>query len=192
MQMLCSHMLGNDGQHMPCRWKEDFHKWLNCIRRRTVIDYIYICSNMLTSLVCCRLAKQVAIYYGEIRSMLSQPPLNQHFDKSWLCHTGVKATLYEAEVQNQAAMALHAEQEIGSETARIKVPLPACMKVLICIIAEANSSKSPAIKIGAIHQVVNTSDREFFQRREVISSHSPSFHTCLLSRPVHLSNLTTW
>ena len=63
----------------------------------------------------------MAVYYGEIRVLLSSHPLNQHFDKTWLSHTGVKAILYEAEVQNQAAIALHAEQEIGPETARIKV-----------------------------------------------------------------------
>ena len=53
--------------------------------------------------------------------MLSNPPLNQHFDRSWLSHVSVKATLYEAETQNQAAIGLHAEQEVAPEIARIKV-----------------------------------------------------------------------
>lgn len=56
--------------------------------------------------------------------MLSNPPLNQHFDRSWLSHVSVKATLYEAETQNQAAIGLHAEQEVAPEIARIKVELP--------------------------------------------------------------------
>ena len=55
--------------------------------------------------------------------MLSNPPLNQHFDRSWLSHVAVKATLYEAETQNQAAIGLHAEQEVAPEIARIKVRL---------------------------------------------------------------------
>ena len=53
--------------------------------------------------------------------MLGQPPLAQHFDRSWLSHTCVKATLYEAETQNQAAISLHSEQEVASEISRIKV-----------------------------------------------------------------------
>ena len=52
--------------------------------------------------------------------MLSNQPLSAHFDRSWFSHTAVKATLYEAETQAQAAAGLHAEQEVAPEIARIK------------------------------------------------------------------------
>ena len=54
----------------------------------------------------CRLAKQAALYYTECSRLLSSPPLNQHFDRSWLAHALVKSQLYEVEstVQNSAAL----------------------------------------------------------------------------------------
>lgn len=67
--------------------------------------------------------------------MLSNLPLSQHFDRSWYSHATVKATLYEAETQSQAAVALHAEQEVAPEIARIKACIPA--------------SPSPTIFLGA-------------------------------------------
>ena len=67
-----------------------------------------------------RLAKQVAAFYQDVRGMLSGLPLSQHFDRSWYSHATVKATLYEAETQSQAAIGLHAEQEVAPEISRIK------------------------------------------------------------------------
>lgn len=67
-----------------------------------------------------RLAKQAASFYQDVKGLLSCPPLSQHFDRSWISHATVKATLYEAETQSQAAIGLHAEQEVAPEIARIK------------------------------------------------------------------------
>lgn len=69
----------------------------------------------------CRLAKQVAAYYQEVKAMLGGAPLTSHLDRSWYIHISVKAGLYEAETQAQAAAGLHAEQEVAPEIARIKV-----------------------------------------------------------------------
>ncbi|KAL4420092.1 hypothetical protein ABPG77_000573 [Micractinium sp. CCAP 211/92] len=53
-----------------------------------------------------RLAKQAAVYYRECAALLNAPPLNQHFDRSWLAHATVKSLLYDVEgtVQNSAAL----------------------------------------------------------------------------------------
>eukprot|EP00887_Chlorella_sp_A99_P006063 scaffold22.g6063.t1 len=52
------------------------------------------------------LAKQASLFYTECSRLLSSPPLNQHFDRSWLAHATVKSQLYDVEsiVQNSAAL----------------------------------------------------------------------------------------
>lgn len=46
---------------------------------------------------CCRIAKQVSIFYNDVSRALDRAPLNTHFDKSWPTHTTAKTQLYEAE-----------------------------------------------------------------------------------------------
>ncbi|KAK9820581.1 hypothetical protein WJX72_011897 [[Myrmecia] bisecta] len=67
-----------------------------------------------------RLCKQVAVFYDDVLRALNQFPLNQHFDKSWTLHVSVKAVLYAAEAEIQAAAGLHAQEEIAPEIARLK------------------------------------------------------------------------
>ena len=72
----------------------------------------------------CRLAKQVSVFYEDVRRLLSAFPLNQHFDKSWLAHVTVKSLLYEVESMAQSATAVRAAEEVSGcaqEIARLKV-----------------------------------------------------------------------
>lgn len=61
------------------------------------------------------------MYYGDVASVLPQYPLSQHFDRSWTAHVSVKASLYEAESQMQAAAAQRAEDNVNVEITRLKV-----------------------------------------------------------------------
>lgn len=75
--------------------------------------YICICA--------CRLAKQVSVYYEEVHRLLMVQPLASHFDKSWTAHVAVKLSLYDLEAQMQSAEALHADDDIAPEIARLRV-----------------------------------------------------------------------
>lgn len=73
-----------------------------------------------------RLAKQAATYYDECARLLSNPPLNQHFDRSWLSHATVKCQLYEAEAMAQSGAAFSASQDVdgvAKEIARLRAVL---------------------------------------------------------------------
>ena len=61
------------------------------------------------------------MYYDDVASVLPHYPLSQHFDRSWTAHVAVKAGLYEAESQMQAAAAQRAEDNVNVEITRLKV-----------------------------------------------------------------------
>ncbi|CAL8461578.1 g1109 [Coccomyxa elongata] len=67
-----------------------------------------------------RLSRQVSMYYDDVASVLPHYPLSQHFDRSWTAHVAVKAALYEAESQMQAAAAQRAEDNVNVEITRLK------------------------------------------------------------------------
>lgn len=72
----------------------------------------------------------MSAFYAEVLRLLSSPPLNQHFDKSWTAHVQVKETLYDVESQLQQAAQLHKDDDIAPEIARLKViQLP---RTLLC------------------------------------------------------------
>lgn len=71
-----------------------------------------------------RLAKQIAIYYDECSRLLTNKPLNEHFDKSWQAHATVKSLLYhlEADLQNAAALRMEDDLKgVANEISRLKV-----------------------------------------------------------------------
>lgn len=80
----------------------------------------------VTSTADCRLTKQVSAFYDDVLRLLSNAPLNAHFDKSWTSHVQVKATLYDVESQIQQSAQLHKDDDIAPEIARLKVPVFSC------------------------------------------------------------------
>ena len=78
-----------------------------------------------------RLTKQVSAFYDDVLRLLSNAPLNAHFDKSWTSHVQVKATLYEVESQIQQSAQSHKDDDIAPEIARLKV-LTAAQSTLHC------------------------------------------------------------
>ena len=71
----------------------------------------------------CRIARQVGTLYSEVAAGMLCPPLAQHFDRSWSDHVAVKFALYEVQALLDSAAALHADDKIGAEIARLKVHL---------------------------------------------------------------------
>ena len=63
----------------------------------------------------------MSLLYSEVAAALAAPPLSAHFDRSWGNHIGVKAGVYEAQATLEAAAALHADDKIGAEIARLRV-----------------------------------------------------------------------
>eukprot|EP00850_Spirogloea_muscicola_P014537 SM000105S13882 [mRNA] locus=s105:279655:285368:- [translate_table: standard] len=71
-------------------------------------------------ILCSKVAKQVGMYYEEAYAALLLPPLNQHFDRTWLNHVQLKAAQFHAEAYFRVALDLHAQENIAEEIARLK------------------------------------------------------------------------
>ncbi|KAI9115780.1 hypothetical protein K1719_013449 [Acacia pycnantha] len=66
-------------------------------------------------------ASSLGLYYEEALAALKVAPLNQHFDKSWLAHVQLKATLFFREACYRYGLKLHEKEEIAEEIARLKI-----------------------------------------------------------------------
>ncbi|KAF8390062.1 hypothetical protein HHK36_024583 [Tetracentron sinense] len=70
--------------------------------------------------VCAKISRQVGLYYEEAFAALNVAPLNQHFEKTWISHVQLKATLFYAEACYRYSLELHEKEEIAEEIARLK------------------------------------------------------------------------
>uniref|UniRef100_A0A0D3F815 AP2/ERF domain-containing protein n=1 Tax=Oryza barthii TaxID=65489 RepID=A0A0D3F815_9ORYZ len=73
-----------------------------------------------SSAACSKVAKQAALYYEEAYASLVIPPLQNHFERSWVAHILLKAALFNAEASYRYAIELHEKTEIGEEIARLQ------------------------------------------------------------------------
>ncbi|XP_047340914.1 vacuolar-sorting protein BRO1-like [Impatiens glandulifera] len=73
-----------------------------------------------TPSVCAKISRQVGIYYEEALGALNVAPLNQHFDKSWISHVQLKASIFYAEACYRYGIELHEKEEIAEEISRLK------------------------------------------------------------------------
>lgn len=71
-------------------------------------------------LLCSKVAKQVGSFYEEAYAALVLPPLNQHFDRTWVAHVQLKSAQFIAESCYRAALDLHEKENIPEEIARLK------------------------------------------------------------------------
>ncbi|KAJ7552040.1 hypothetical protein O6H91_06G039700 [Diphasiastrum complanatum] len=72
------------------------------------------------SSLCSKVAKQVGLYYEEAYAALILPPLNQHFDRTWIAHVQLKAAQFHAEACYRVALQLHDQENVAEEIARLK------------------------------------------------------------------------
>ncbi|CAK9200542.1 unnamed protein product [Sphagnum troendelagicum] len=72
------------------------------------------------SSICSKVAKQVGLFYEEALAALVLPPLNQHFDRTWVAHVQLKAAQFNAEACYRAGLELHEKENIAEEIARLK------------------------------------------------------------------------
>ncbi|KAK4373333.1 hypothetical protein RND71_008717 [Anisodus tanguticus] len=70
--------------------------------------------------VCSKISRQVGLFYEEALAALNVAPLNQHFDKTWLAHVQLKASLFYGEACYRYSLELHDKEEIAEEIARLK------------------------------------------------------------------------
>ncbi|KAF6168949.1 hypothetical protein GIB67_038446 [Kingdonia uniflora] len=70
--------------------------------------------------LCAKVSRQVGLYYEEALTALSVASLNQNFDRNWISHVQLKASLYYAEACYRYGMELHEKEEIAEEIARLK------------------------------------------------------------------------
>ncbi|XP_064944989.1 vacuolar-sorting protein BRO1-like [Musa acuminata AAA Group] len=75
--------------------------------------------------ICSKVARQVGLYYEETYAALNAPPLNQHFDRTWISHVQLKAAQYYAEACYRYSMDLHEREEIAEEITRLKIGISA-------------------------------------------------------------------
>ncbi|XP_068643258.1 vacuolar-sorting protein BRO1-like [Aristolochia californica] len=70
--------------------------------------------------LCSKVARQVGLFYEEAYAALSIPPLNQHFDRTWISHVQLKAAQFFSEASYRYGLDLHNKDEIAEEIARLK------------------------------------------------------------------------
>ncbi|KAG9448896.1 hypothetical protein H6P81_008861 [Aristolochia fimbriata] len=70
--------------------------------------------------LCSKVARQVGLFYEEAHAALSVPPLNQHFDRTWISHVQLKAAQFFSEASYRYGLELHSKDEIAEEIARLK------------------------------------------------------------------------
>lgn len=75
--------------------------------------------------VCSKVARQAALYYEEAYAALVAPPLQNHFERSWVSHIQLKAALFNAEACYRYTIELHGKTEIGEEISRLQVGIKA-------------------------------------------------------------------
>ncbi|CAK9180506.1 unnamed protein product, partial [Ilex paraguariensis] len=129
--------------------------------------------------VCAKISRQAGLYYEEALAALNVAPLNQHFDKTWLSHVQLKATLFYAEACYRYSLELHEKEEIAEEIARLKSGVSALSE------AKKSSSKGAAQQlldaINKLEAIVNCNleravkenDRVYLMRVPLASSLQP-------------------
>ncbi|KAL5207888.1 hypothetical protein ABZP36_032323 [Zizania latifolia] len=74
---------------------------------------------------CSKVAKQAALYYEEAYASVVIPPLQNHFERSWISQIQFKSALLNAEASYRYAIDLHEKTEIGEEIARLQFGIDA-------------------------------------------------------------------
>eukprot|EP00252_Welwitschia_mirabilis_P019453 TRINITY_DN4515_c0_g1_i1.p1 TRINITY_DN4515_c0_g1~~TRINITY_DN4515_c0_g1_i1.p1 ORF type:complete len:888 (+),score=181.72 TRINITY_DN4515_c0_g1_i1:183-2846(+) len=141
--------------------------------------------------LCSKVARQVSLYYEEAFAALSVPPLNQHFDRSWISHVQLKAAQFFAEACYRFSLDLHDKEEIAEEIARLKAGLSALSdakksaKGVVVPLLET-VSKLEANMNRNLERANKENDRVYLMRVPAVSSLSPLPTASLVkSLPVH-------
>lgn len=147
-----------------------------------------------TAGVCAKISRQVSIYYEEALAALNVAPLNQHFEKGWIAHVQLKATLFYAEACYRCGLDLHEKEEIAEEIARLKsgvnalseakktAPRGAPQQILDAISKlEANLNRN-------LERAVKENERVYLMRVPPASSLSP-LPAFSLVKPLQMSDV---
>ncbi|XP_021727113.1 vacuolar-sorting protein BRO1-like [Chenopodium quinoa] len=127
---------------------------------------------------CSKISRQVGIYYEEALAALSVPPLSYHFDKTWIAHVQLKASLFFAEACYRYSLELHEKEEIAEEIARLKSGISALSDV------KRSTKGAPAQLLDAVSKLeaslnrnleraMKENDRVYLQRVPQASSLAP-------------------
>ncbi|GFR44801.1 hypothetical protein Agub_g6136, partial [Astrephomene gubernaculifera] len=84
-----------------------------CVYHKAVID-------KKSPNVLARLAKQAALMYEEVERLFAAPALAGYFDKSWVQHVSLKASIYQVEELIQASRQQRADDKVNNEIAVLK------------------------------------------------------------------------
>ncbi|KAL9241998.1 hypothetical protein vseg_016045 [Gypsophila vaccaria] len=128
--------------------------------------------------VCSKIARQVGIYYEEALAALTVAPLNQHFDKTWVAHVQLKASLFYAEACYRCSLELHEKEEIAQEIARLKSGINALSEVKKSAKGAPAQLLDAVIKLEAslnrnLERAMKENDRVYLQRVPPASSLPP-------------------
>ncbi|KAK9676291.1 hypothetical protein RND81_11G067000 [Saponaria officinalis] len=128
--------------------------------------------------VCAKISRQVGIYYEEALAALSIAPLNQHFDKTWIAHVQLKASLFYAEACYRYSLELHEKEEIAQEIARLNSGITALSAVKKSVKGAPAQLLDAANKLEAslnrnLERAMKENDRVYLQRVPPASSLPP-------------------
>ena len=136
---------------------------------------------------------QAALYYEEAYAALVIPPLQNHFERSWLSHIQLKAAQFNAEACYRYAMELHEKTEIGEEIARLQVVINAIADAKRTARGAPASLYDSVSKLEqdlnrSLERAVNENNRIYLMRIPAAKSLSP-LPSASLVRPASTSEV---
>ncbi|KAL3338586.1 hypothetical protein AABB24_027622 [Solanum stoloniferum] len=144
--------------------------------------------------VCAKISRQVGLFYEEALAALNVAPLNQHFDKAWLAHVQLKASLFYAEACYRYSLELHDKEEIAEEIARLKSGVSALSEARKTSPRGAPQQLLDAItKLEAssnlnLEQAIKENDRVYLMRVPPASS-LPPLAAFSLVKPMQMNDI---
>ncbi|KAH9287555.1 hypothetical protein KI387_031672 [Taxus chinensis] len=141
--------------------------------------------------LCSKVARQVSLYYEEAHAALNLPPLNQHFDRTWIAHVQLKAAQFYAEACYRLSLDLHEKEEIAEEIARLKAGISMLSDAKKSAKGVAGPLLDGVIKLESninrnLERATKENDRVYLMRVPAINSLPPLPTASLVkSTPMH-------
>ncbi|XP_062219755.1 vacuolar-sorting protein BRO1-like [Phragmites australis] len=142
---------------------------------------------------CSKVARQAALYYDEAYAALVAPPLQNHFERSWVSQIQLKAAQFNAEACYRYAIELHEKTEIGEEITRLQVGINAIVDAKRTARGAPGPLYDSASKLEqdmnrSLERAVNENNRIYLIRSPAAKSLAP-LPAASLVRPASLSEI---
>ena len=82
------------------------------------------------------------LYYKEALTALNVAPLKDHFDRAWIAHVELKASLFYGETCYRYSLELHEKEEFAEEIARLRSAVTALSELKFLYLLSCSVSRT--------------------------------------------------